>query len=286
MAEHREPRTIQLDYGNWDRWSQRQKAEFYAQCDREMDEVGIVILGNVLRDEQCDQFVDLIGHELETGLAIEKKMNEKRQAQTGYSVYNLHLHHDLFMQHVAFPPVVSYIRRLLGDNMILHSSTARVVPPGTGHSWWHIDGGYKNAPGDYSSLTTLYYLCDSTEENGATRYIPGSHKKVLNQEQRENSEPKYINVKKGDVVMFNPNLVHSGSANRSNRDRPVIINYYILHYIKQEYDFLKMLNYVQLKKLSPDLRMLLGYYSRVPEIHEMYKVTHDVDLKQMDPYGL
>lgn len=282
----REPRRFEADFSSWREWTATEREAMVRAWDEEMEEVGVVILSKAIGEPLCDRFIRLIDEEIAGACNIERKMNERRLAFKGYTVYNLQQRHPLFMEHIAYPPVIDYFRRFLGGSMALHSSEARVTPHGTGDAHWHFDG-YDRVENYFLSMNSLHYLCDSTEENGATRYIPGTHKRFIPVEQWDNCEFRYLNVRKGDIVLFNPYLIHSGSANMSGRPRPIIINYYQRGYIKQEFDYFHMLSYNERRKLTDEQRLLLGFRNvSAADMHELYTISRgDNRLEDMDPFA-
>lgn len=286
ISTFREPIRVELDFANWEHWSEEEKAQYYRTCDSEIDEVGVVILAGAISPALCDSLAELIDKELKHLCNIERKMNERRLTHKGYTLYDLQQRHPMFMDLITFPPVVRYFRRYLGERMVLHSSQARITPQGTGDGHWHYDG-YDRIKDYFLSMNSLYYLCDSTRENGATRYVPGTHKEFLSVVEAAGREFRYLDVKKGDVVMFNPYLIHSGSANHTPEDRPIIINYYQRGYIKQEFDYYHKMSYLERRKLTSDQRVLLGFndYSAA-DIHELYVISKgDNRLSDMNPYA-
>ena len=122
-------------------------------------------------------------------------------------------------------------------------------------SFWKDDGGVSkvkkiitryqlNYVLPYFSLQSLTAVCDMDENNGSTEVIPCSHKipdidiKLRDQKYREEIEKYFINVnlKKGDVLIFNRRLCHRGGRNESDKDRNALITQYVWSWgLGQEY---------------------------------------------------
>lgn len=278
----RDPKRIELNYNHWAKLSADEKEAFFAECDLEIQEIGIVILANVLSQEQCDQYIHLINHEIQTAAPIEKKMNELNRKNRGGCVYILQNRHSEFMELMCYPPVVEYFRRFLGEDMKLYTSEGRINLPGSGDAAWHYDG-FERIQDYYLSMQSIYYLVDANKENGSTMFIPGTHKEFLPVAEAAKRERKYLNVRKGDVVLFNPYLIHAASANRSKEMRPVILNYYMRSYIRQDFDYPGQLSHCEAKKLTEEQRILLGFDNRpAKDIHELYRVAN---VDAYDPYN-
>jgi ectoine hydroxylase-related dioxygenase (phytanoyl-CoA dioxygenase family) len=98
---------------------------------------------------------------------------------------------------------------------------------------WHRDLPflYHSTP---NLITAMLCLDDTTEENGATVVLPGSHTlvnedvSVTDQDIPEADLPKgfdrrVVACPAGSVVLFHVNLVHGGGANRSQHPRRNVI---------------------------------------------------------------
>jgi ectoine hydroxylase-related dioxygenase (phytanoyl-CoA dioxygenase family) len=281
----RDPQRLPIPIPTWTALSPEQREHWFAQADREIDEVGIVVVREALSADECDEFIAIIEEEIRTASYIERVMHGRRTSGTGYGykIYDFQSRHPLALQLIAFPFVLDYFRRCLGQDMVLHSSEGSVVTPGAGGGGLHYDG-YDRIKDYYLSMNSIFYLCDTNVTNGATRYVPGTHKEFISNREAREREVKYIEAEKGDLVIFNPYLIHSGSPNMSDSPRPVIINYYQRGYIKQGFDYARAMSVPQIKRLTPDQRTLLGLDHQVPQdIRELYKFRPE--LVGMDPLG-
>ena len=289
---HRDPRRLEFSIAEWETRSSDEKNACYGEMDRELDENGILVVAGVLTPVQCDHYAELLQQELNTSSHIERVMHERRGPVDGWKVYNLVMRHRDFIELASLSFTVDYMRRFFGSDMELHSSEGAIIPPGGGNlpvkgsveedvSGWHVDGSERIA-GYYLSMISIYYLCDTSRENGATRYIPGTHKEFLSKEEALQREPRYCPVSKGDMVIFNPCLWHAGSPNTSQSNRPVIINYYQRGFVKQAFDYPGTMSVADMKKLTPDQRQLLGFNRRVPrDVSEIYRFRPE--LADFDP---
>ena len=76
-------------------------------------------------------------------------------------------------------------------------------------------------------------LDDFTEENGATRVIPGSHLKGPHPDDAE--QPSYpAEMPRGSIVVYLGSTLHGGGANRSDKPRRALVNTYALGWLRQE----------------------------------------------------
>lgn len=101
---------------------------------------------------------------------------------------------------------------------------------------WHQDYSYWTRTEPLAHLTCWIGLDDSTPDNGAVQYVPGSHtwpdlpitglvgdmeaiQAVLTAQQKEAFKPVAVEMKKGEASFHHPRIIHGSFANRTNRPR-------------------------------------------------------------------
>ncbi|MFN6460361.1 MAG: phytanoyl-CoA dioxygenase family protein [Nostoc sp. DedVER02] len=92
---------------------------------------------------------------------------------------------------------------------------------------WHRDFEVSHAQ---SYLWMFFCLTDTTEENGATWVIPGTHRQEISArysvEQLRSSRPSsavQLTAKAGDLVVIDPTMIHSVGQNRSRSNRRLLL---------------------------------------------------------------
>ena len=110
------------------------------------------------------------------------------------------------------------------------------IGPGESDQMLHRDrlawGGY--LPRDIETqLNTMWALTDFTEENGATRLVPGS---ATWPDEREALAEEVVQagMSRGSVLFFTGSVIHGGAANRSNKVRMGLNVDYCLDWLRQE----------------------------------------------------
>ncbi len=114
-------------------------------------------------------------------------------------------------------------------------------------------------PADYDvQCNTIWAMTDFTEENGATRVIPGSNhfedKLRLTQEDTVPAE-----MTKGSVLFYTGRLYHGAGANRSRETRRGINITYCVSWLRQEENQYLSVPFEIARTLPTELLRLMGY---------------------------
>ena len=105
---------------------------------------------------------------------------------------------------------------------------------------------------------TIWAMTDFTEENGATRVVPGSNhfddKLRLTQDDTEPAE-----MERGSVLFYTGSLYHGGGANRSDHVRVGVNITYNMSWLRQEENQYLSVPLEVARELPVDLLRLMGY---------------------------
>jgi ectoine hydroxylase-related dioxygenase (phytanoyl-CoA dioxygenase family) len=107
-------------------------------------------------------------------------------------------------------------------------------------------------------------LDDFTPENGATRFVPGTHRSgrlpqdVITDPLATHSDERLVTGCRGTVVVMNAHLWHGGTANRTDRPRLAMHSFYCRRDLPQQQYQKKLLRAETQAALSPELRWLLA----------------------------
>jgi ectoine hydroxylase-related dioxygenase (phytanoyl-CoA dioxygenase family) len=158
---------------------------------------------------------------------------------------------DLFNKSAVFDiclqsrPTLAAAHSLMGDIRV-YSLNGRNPAKGRGHQGLHSDVPRSHAD-DWRVVNTMIMLDDMSEENGATRLVPGSHKrpalnvpddnvggaaaKPLSQDELAQlpSDPKAehpdeikVTGRAGSICVINGHIWHGGTLNRSGAPRRLL----------------------------------------------------------------
>lgn len=166
---------------------------------------------------------------------------------------------------VAFthPRVLAAMYHVLRSDFKLSALNSRASLPGQGLQGVHADWGYAVEPGDYYVCNSIWLLDDFTEENGATRVVPGSHRsgKLPRDVQDDPKEPYEGEIKllapAGTVVIFNSHLWHGGTLNSSPNRRRAMHSYFCRRDQKQLLDERQYIRPETYNRLSEAARYIL-----------------------------
>jgi ectoine hydroxylase-related dioxygenase (phytanoyl-CoA dioxygenase family) len=107
-------------------------------------------------------------------------------------------------------------------------------------------------------FNTMWAMTEFTEENGATRVIPGSQQWDWEREPIA-SETIPAEMRAGSVLLYTGSVLHGGGANRSSAPRIGMNLTYLLDWLRQEENQYLSCPPEIARGLSPELQDLLGY---------------------------
>jgi len=105
----------------------------------------------------------------------------------------------------------------------------------------------------------MWALTDFTEENGATRVIPGSHLRDHSPVYLQPYDSVPAEMAAGSVLVWHGSLWHGGGANGSPRRRVGVAMNYCAGYIRQQENQQLGIPREIARGFSPRLRQLVGY---------------------------
>jgi len=144
----------------------------------------------------------------------------------------------------------------------LHLTQVISVFPGETHQPLHRDElawDFFPFPLDYDvQCNTMWAMTDFTEENGATRLVPGSHliagKQTYTEEDTVRAE-----MERGSLFFYSGKIYHGAAGNRSTEVRQGINLTYCVGWVRQEENQYLSTPIEVAKTLDDDLLKLMGY---------------------------
>ena len=154
------------------------------------------------------------------------------------------------------------VGHLLGPGFLLSNVNANIAGPGGRPMFLHSDQDYVPSPFPQYALVTnvMWFLDEFTDENGATRIVPMSHKLLHNPDYTQRYDTVAVTGAAGTAMVFHGALWHQTGPNRSmDQRRHGILTYYCRPFMRQQENFFKSLDDAVLQRATPRLRQLLGY---------------------------
>ena len=105
---------------------------------------------------------------------------------------------------------------------------------------------------------TIWAMTDFTEENGATRVVPGSNH-LADKLRFKHEDSIAAEMSKGSVLLYNGSVYHGGGANNSQLTRAGINITYNLSWLRQEENQYLAVPLEIARTLPVDLLKLMGY---------------------------
>ena len=190
----------------------------------------------------------------------------------------------VFAEIVSHPTVLELVGSTMAESYLLSSLSANIALPGSRSMGLHNDmmAVLPQPWLEPYGVNILFYLHDTDEENGATRYLPGSHRfptaDLATQDDVGRTLP--IEAPAGSIVAVDGRLWHTSGANTSaDRERAVLISFYTADFIRTQYNWHALLSEETKAGFSPTVRKLLALD------HGNLSLTHSYDAFKNSKYG-
>lgn len=231
------------------------------EATRQLDESGFVVLRSFLPVHQVQvlraRLVELLTEEGESaGTEVNKEPGTER-------VSDLVNKGEIFETCFTHPLLLAAVHHVLGE-FKLSSLSSRSPSTSQGDQPLHADWrGSAPEPGNYQVFNSIWLLDDFTDDNGATRVVPGSHlwaqspADVMTDPTTPHPAEELILAPTGSLVVFNGHLWHGGTRNRSGRPRQALHSYFTRRSNAQQLDQAAFARSETLTRLSLAARFIL-----------------------------
>ena len=217
------------------------RQNYYSEKARQYTEEGFCVLENILEPKD----LGLLKSSCEEHLRALSSEHREKERSTG-SMINLAEIPELAGLIANKKALCEFEKMGFGD---VRFSSGYLIskPPKSPPLFWHFDWAAWGHPASFEKIPLqtffMYYLVDTTIDNGCLKVIPRSHleehplhemmrsahsdelKKATNLESKEfQSHPDEVNVcvKAGDLVIGDSRIIHGSHPNNSELERPVI----------------------------------------------------------------
>jgi ectoine hydroxylase-related dioxygenase (phytanoyl-CoA dioxygenase family) len=209
-------------------------------------------------------------HELRTALvaAMAKDAEEYGNAYPYPGMVHALMSRDsLFLNFLESPAILAISRAVLGHGCIVSAFNSSSMPPQESNytSRIHVDSP-RLVPGYITNIGFVFALDPFTKSNGAMEIAPSlvGHASCPGEEQFNAAKVILDHLTPGDAVCFNVRCWHRGGVNRTASPRHSITLNVCRAFMRQQFDYPRMLGESTVSELSPDLQQFLGYHVRMP----------------------
>lgn len=235
------------------------------RCEKHFEEFeaqGFTVLPNIVEEQEIAEL------RTQLDVALREDWDEYRglPRKEEFIVLDLVTRGSAFVRLLENTKMHQVFSHFLGDTCILYSFTSSILRPREKHYTCeiHVDTP-RLIPGYHLGMLMTLALDDFTEENGATYYLPGSHRST----HKPSEEDFYANAvrvtrKPGDAVFFHPRVWHAGGINRTSKTRYGCTIYACRSWTRQRFDFPRMVDERILAQLGERGKAFLGFNVQVP----------------------
>ena len=160
-------------------------------------------------------------------------------------------------------PLLEASSCIIGQPFKLSSLHARTLHPNSQAQGLHID--FKSNEQKFPLVGFIFMVDEFREDNGATRFVPGSHKWSSTPEELTNDALAYYENQiqtacgqAGSVIVFNGSVWHGHLANLTDAPRRSIQGAYIPRDAQSAVDFKSRIRPETLARISPLAKYLLA----------------------------
>src|SRR5258705_1153823 len=254
----------------------------FASWREEFDRRGYLIFERVLSPDRVAEIRAALAPFLERDLT---GRNDFEGLKTN-RVYALLAKSPVFADLAIHPLALAFAEAELSQSCLLSALLAINLHPGETAQPWHFDDGGAKMPRPRPALgiSAFWAIDDTTELNGSTEVIPGSHlwdgqavegavtpadfsnETAPNADRDFGNRPDAVKLRmpSGSLAIAKGTLWHRGGANRSDRPRLIITPQYCAGWVRQLENMALAVPAEQAQKLPERARELIGYFNHPP----------------------
>lgn len=169
----------------------------------------------------------------------------------------------LFRDLIRDPTALAMARAVIGQDLIVANCTANIARPGARPMALHADLAFiLPEPWIHPwSANVIWCLTDAHRANGATQYVPGSHRWRTHGDVPANAAERLVSfeAKAGSIIVTDGRLWHTSGANvTEDEDRALLFAYYSAAFLRPMINWNVAIDPALQPGLPSELRRLLG----------------------------
>ncbi len=220
---------------------------------------GYTILENVIEPELIDALAaDLLRLERELGTVPAQNIFEGTRTTR---IYNLLARGPLYQRIPVHAAVLPLIEKILDRGCLVSSLSSIAIGPGETPQPLHADDQVIPLPRPHVPIiaNSMWAISDFTEANGATRILPGSHRRDHTPLLGTDYPTIPAVMKRGSVMVYDGAMWHGGGANVTDHRRRGLAMNYCAGYIRQQENQQLGIPLEIARSFEPRLRKLAGF---------------------------
>jgi len=248
----------------------------------EFDREGFVLFDSVLEQPMLDEIRKMLAPYIAADIS---GRNDFEGLKTN-RVYAMLSKGRIFADLACHPLAIAFAEAYLGKECLLSACLAINIHPGETVQPWHYDDSHYRLPRPRASLgvSAFWAIDETTELNGATEIIPGSHNwpeqnlpggntmatfsdkrmRDVGDDPGARSDSIQVTMKPGSLMLAKGTLWHRGGANRSDKARMIITPQYCPGWTRQLENMALAVPPAIAAALPERARQLIGYSIHPP----------------------
>ena len=208
---------------------------------RQLQDEGFCVITGVLSPDELERARAGLDRAVElTRQAMGAKHDARLDPnEANVRAYNLPAADPVFLDLLRHPAAMETVEELLGPHALVSNFTANIALPGSGSMKLHSDQALVVPPPWHHpwAMNVIWCLDDVHEANGATRYLPGSHRFRTLEEVPADAMERTLpfEAPAGSFIVMEGRLWHTSGRNvTADEQRRMLFAYYSSDFIRQQ----------------------------------------------------
>lgn len=239
----------------------------------ELEVMGFTVVEDVISSQE----VRNIKENLKIVLDNDEKKYKGKPGKQNFFVADLTSYGSAFYSVLDNDIMHKIYSEFLSDTCILYTYCSTILRPNeeVPPNKIHMDTP-RFIPNYSYAIQMTIALDDFTEESGATYFLPGSHKsEMVPSEETFNKYAVSTARRAGGACFFNARTYHRATINKSDKIRYGVSTYAVRSFMKQRFDFPRMIPPEYLENVSERVKRFLGFDVRLPSSQDEFYVPEE-----------
>jgi ectoine hydroxylase-related dioxygenase (phytanoyl-CoA dioxygenase family) len=168
-----------------------------------------------------------------------------------------------FRELIQHPTAIEMVRQAIGPDFMISNFTANIARPGSRSMALHSDQSLV-VPEPWQApwaVNIIWCLTDAHRDNGATLFIPGSHRWRTRADVPPDADKRLVpfEARAGSIVVMDGRMWHTSGANiTEDEDRALLFGFYTLPFLRPQVNWNACLSPATQASLLPQLHDWLG----------------------------